>query len=136
MATQFVDRKSTYPNRYKITRADGSSEYVTLERADSPTVAGTPLNAATFNSMMTGFSETNHKHAATDIASGTISAARIPNISMSKGGTSATNGSDGLKNLLGAGPMILKEGVDYQYGDKLPDAGTPGRIFFLRKGAE
>lgn len=131
MAEQFVDRKSTYPNRYKITRADGSSEYVTLERADSPTVVGTPLNAATFNGMMSGFSESGHKHAAGDVTSGTFAAARIPTISMSKGGTSATNGSDGLKNLLAAGPMILSS---EQYGDTLPDPGTVGRIFFLKKG--
>lgn len=52
MAEQFVDRKSTYPNRYKVTREDGSVEYVTLERADEPTVAGTPLNADTFNDIL------------------------------------------------------------------------------------
>jgi hypothetical protein len=129
---EFVDRKSTYHNRYKITKADGTSEYVTIERADEPTVAGTPLNAATFNAMMDGFSKTGHSHAAADIASGTFAAARIPNISMSKGGTGATNGSDGLKNLLAAGPMILKEGTGYQYGDTLPSPGTKGRIFFKK----
>ena len=133
MAEQFVDRKSTYPNRYKITKSDGTSEYVTIERADSPTVVGTPLNAATFNAMMEGFSETGHGHAASDITSGTFSTARIPNISMSKGGTGATNGSDGLKNLLAAGPMILKEGTGYQYGDTLPSPGIKGRIFYKKK---
>jgi hypothetical protein len=45
----FQDRVPTYPNRYKITREDGSSEYVTLKRADNPTVEGTPLNADTLN---------------------------------------------------------------------------------------
>lgn len=129
---EFVDRKSTYPNRYKITKADGTSEYVTIERADEPTVAGTPLNAETFNAMMDGFSKTGHAHTAADITSGTFSTARIPNISMSKGGTGATNGSDGLKNLLAAGPMILKEGEGYQYGDTLPSPGTKGRIFFKK----
>jgi hypothetical protein len=49
MAEKFVDRQSAYPNRYKITRADGSTEYITLERADEPVVVGTPLNAETFN---------------------------------------------------------------------------------------
>lgn len=130
MAEKFVDRQSAYPNRYKITRAEGSVEYVTLERADEPTVAGTPLNADTFNKIMSEFSKTGHGHAASDITSGTFSTERIPNISMSKGGTGATNGSDGLKNLLAAGPMILS---DHQKGDTLPDAGIPGRIFFLRK---
>ena len=51
MAITFTDRVSTYPNRYKLTDAEGNEQYVTLERADEPTVLGTPLNAATFNSM-------------------------------------------------------------------------------------
>lgn len=46
---QFSDRQSTYPNRYKMIAADGRVTYVTLERADEPTVLGTPLNANTFN---------------------------------------------------------------------------------------
>lgn len=49
MSVNFVDRVSTYPNRYKVTREDGTTEYLTLERADEPTVVGTPLNATTFN---------------------------------------------------------------------------------------
>lgn len=50
MSVEFQDRVSTYPNRYKVTKPDGTSEYVTLERADEPTTVGTPLNAAVFNS--------------------------------------------------------------------------------------
>ena len=92
MAEQFVDRQSTKPNRYKITRDDGSIEYVTLERADEPTVAGTPLNASVFNGIV---NELKNK---------------IPN----------------------DGPIVLKEGVDYHYGDTLPSAGTPGRLFFKK----
>lgn len=46
-----VDRVSTYPGRVKITKADGTSEYVTWERADQPTVAGTPINKALFDSI-------------------------------------------------------------------------------------
>lgn len=42
------DRIPTQPNRVKITKSDGSSEYVTWERADEPTQEGTPLNKATF----------------------------------------------------------------------------------------
>lgn len=130
MAEQFTDRQSAYPNRYKITRADGTFEFVTLERADEPTVAGTPLNAETFNTMLAGLSETGHKHAASDINSGTLNISRIPTITLKKGGTGATDGATGLKNLLAAGPMIL---TDLHYGDILPDPGTPGRIFFLKK---
>ena len=42
-----IDRVPTLPGRTKITKADGSTEYVTIERADEPTQAGTPLNKAT-----------------------------------------------------------------------------------------
>ena len=49
MSFNFVDRVSTYPNRYKVTKEDGTIEYLTLERADEPTVVGTLLNAETFN---------------------------------------------------------------------------------------
>lgn len=52
MAFVFVDRESTYPNKYKVTRDDGSTYYVLLERADEPVVEGTPLNAETFQAMM------------------------------------------------------------------------------------
>ena len=49
----FVDRKPTRPNRYKITPENGGTPYyVTLERADEPTVEGTPLNAASLNSLL------------------------------------------------------------------------------------
>ena len=46
------DRVSTYPGRVKLTRADGSSEYVTIERADAPTQEGTPINKALFDSIL------------------------------------------------------------------------------------
>lgn len=49
---EVVDRVPTYPNRIKITRSDGSSEYVTWERADEPTVEGTPINKALFDSIL------------------------------------------------------------------------------------
>lgn len=45
------DRVSTYPGRMKLTRADDSVEYVTLERADAPTQEGTPINKALFDSI-------------------------------------------------------------------------------------
>ena len=41
------DRVAQNPNRMKITYADGSIEYVTIERADNPTQEGTPLNKGT-----------------------------------------------------------------------------------------
>ena len=49
----FVDRKPTRPNRYKVTPENGGTPYyVTIERADDPTVEGTPINAATLNALL------------------------------------------------------------------------------------
>jgi len=48
----FVDRKPTRPNRYKVTPENGTPYYVTLERADEPTVEGTPLNAEVLNNLL------------------------------------------------------------------------------------
>lgn len=50
-------------------------------------------------------------------------------VPIAKGGTGATDGSAGLANLLAAGNMVLSA---YQYGDNLPAAGTPGRLFFKK----
>lgn len=45
------DRQSKNPGRVKITLDDGTVMFGTIERADEPTVAGTPLNKNTlFNS--------------------------------------------------------------------------------------
>lgn len=52
MSITFVDRESVYPNRYLVTPENGDSYYLTLERADEPTVGGTPLNAETFNQLI------------------------------------------------------------------------------------
>ena len=51
MATNWQDRRPTYPNRYKVTMEDGSVQYITLERADEPTVEGTPINAENLNAL-------------------------------------------------------------------------------------
>ena len=45
------DRVPTYPGRVKLTKSDGTSEYVTIERADAPTQEGTPINKALFDSI-------------------------------------------------------------------------------------
>lgn len=47
----FVDRQAKYPNRWTIIHADGSSEIVTFVRNDEPIVEGTPMNAATLNTL-------------------------------------------------------------------------------------
>lgn len=196
---EFVDRQSTYPNRYKITRADGSTEFVTLERADEPTVAGTPLNAETFNSLFADLGNGGpenvflvnvsmgatssdlvadktyteiqaaygaqkvvrlthmgkeygiHSKAALKyhfypvaITSLTVNTLVVDSnntwsfetvelspsvVAMTAGGTGATDGATGLKNLFAAGATVLSS---HQYGDTLPAAGIPGRIFFKK----
>lgn len=52
MSFVFQDRESAYPNRYLVTKDDGTNYYIVLERADEPVVVGTPLNAETFNAMI------------------------------------------------------------------------------------
>lgn len=51
MATNWLDRVPTYPGRWKITKSNGTYEYVTMERADEPTVEGTPINAENLNAL-------------------------------------------------------------------------------------
>lgn len=46
-----VDREPTYPGRVRLEKEDGSVEFVTLKRADEPTVEGTPINKALFDSI-------------------------------------------------------------------------------------
>lgn len=56
---EVVDRVPSQPGRYKMTMPDGSTQYVTLERADEPTVVGTPLNKALFDSIQDDLDELN-----------------------------------------------------------------------------
>ncbi len=52
MAIKFVDRVPTRPGRIKITPEDGSAVwYGVMERADEPSVEGTPINAANLNAL-------------------------------------------------------------------------------------
>lgn len=46
-----LDRVPTRAGRIKITHDDGTSEYVTIERADEPVEIGTPINKALFDSI-------------------------------------------------------------------------------------
>lgn len=50
-------------------------------------------------------------------------------VPIASGGTGASNGATALANLFGAGYTVLSS---YQYGDTLPEPGTPGRIFFKK----
>lgn len=170
MSEKFVDRKSTYPNRYKITKADGTVEYVTLERADQPTVAGTPLNAETFNKVVNEIDGKLSKTGGT-MSGGLVTPLvdiRDPNYPQLVFGDAdsatglvyqnANTGEIGFRQmgansnlfddlvmsapsqtLSGASRYVLYNSRDaivlrngIHYGDELPPAGVPGRIFFKK----
>lgn len=48
----FKNRISTYPGRIKLTPVEGQEDIYIMERADEPLDEGTPLNKATFNSIV------------------------------------------------------------------------------------
>ena len=50
-------------------------------------------------------------------------------VPLAKGGTNASNGATGLKNLLAAGQTVLSSN---QYGTSLPSSAPAGTIFFLK----
>ena len=50
-------------------------------------------------------------------------------VPIANGGTNASDGATGLKNLFAEGITVLSS---YQYGDTLPNAGNVGRIFFKK----
>lgn len=119
----FTDRVSAYPNRYILTDADGNASYVVLERADEPIAVGTPLNAETFNAMLAEFinMETLNARVAEFINAETFNA-KVAELIPASGGTMTGN--------LGVKGLTLTADVDY--GDTLPPAGTPGRLFFKK----
>ena len=54
----FLDRQPTKAGRRKITYEDGTSEFVTVEMADEPTIEGTALNREAFMALQ-GFCATD-----------------------------------------------------------------------------
>lgn len=50
--TIFKDRVPLYPGRITLTPVEGKTNTYTMERADEPTEDGTPLDKATFNSII------------------------------------------------------------------------------------
>ena len=50
-------------------------------------------------------------------------------VPIANGGTNASDGATGLKNLFASGATVLSS---HQYGDPLPAAGTVGWIFFKK----
>lgn len=99
----------------------------------------------TIDGQITEIKNSTHVHSADDITSGTLNADRLPSIPadklpqtptdklpvvpIAKGGTNASNGQDGLKNLLASGAMILSAN---QYGTAFPSNPVKGQVFFLK----
>ena len=54
----FIDRQTKFPNRVLITPETGEPFYATVTRADEPTVAGTPINAAALNQLVNKYGDT------------------------------------------------------------------------------
>lgn len=51
MEIKWVDRVATHPGRVQLTPVVGQTNIYDMERADEPTVVGTPVNAANLNAM-------------------------------------------------------------------------------------
>lgn len=99
----FIDRESMRPGRYKVTTDAGESYFIKLERADEPTVVGTPLNAETFRQIGADI-ENDISVAVTGlrnaIANGTLVAAKATNATnaaWATNATSATNAANATK---------------------------------------
>lgn len=81
------DRIPTQPGRVKITHSNGTTEYVTWERADEPTQEGTPINKASLFTDATG-----NRYGLTDAtpAQGFAQLVKEWNVSVSKSGWSSS----------------------------------------------
>lgn len=73
---EVIDRVSTYPNKFTITKDDGTSFDAEIVRADQPTQQGTVINRALFNTIsnsMVGLSPNNHASPTTEYGVATSS---------------------------------------------------------------
>lgn len=74
-----------------------------------------------------GASATGHKHAASDITSGTVSSSRLPTVPLTKGGTGAKT-ADAARSNLDAAPSYVYSQTDITAGTT--ELGT-GRLYFV-----
>lgn len=91
----FLDRIPTQAGRRKITHADGTSEFVTVEMADEPSVEGTPLNREAFMNVQ-GFSSED----TTISTSGNVTTVTITHSDGGKTVTTITKNSDTLTTVV------------------------------------
>lgn len=104
--------------------SDGSGNVAasgTITNAELESLYGISGN---IQSQLNSKASADHTHAA-----GSIGQNDLPLVPMWKGGTEATDGASGLKNLFAAGATILSQ---HQYGTQFPDPSIPGRIFFKK----
>jgi hypothetical protein len=105
--------------------ASGSSSTIKI---NNKTYVLATDNITLDSTTLTDLAPKKHEHNASDVTDGTLPVTR--------GGTGAGNGKDGLKNLLAAGPMILSTN---QYGTsakfeamKEENNAVVGQIFFVK----
>lgn len=85
------DRQSAKPGRIKLTFDDGTVKYATLERADEPSVVGSPLNKNTL------FNSANSERFACNLPSEAFSLlTQEPVVAVPASGWSASADADGF----------------------------------------
>ena len=94
-----------------------TAEQIGADARGSAAAVQTKLDAHTANK--------NNPHQVTAEQIGALSGI----VPLTNGGTGATDGATGLKNLFAAGTTVLSSN---QYGDTLPDASTVGQLFFKK----
>ena len=94
-----------------------TAEQIGADASGSAAAVQTKLDAHTANK--------NNPHQVTAEQIGALSGI----VPLTNGGTGATDGATGLKNLFAAGTTVLSSN---QYGDTLPDTSTVGQLFFKK----
>ena len=94
-----------------------TAEQVGADASGSAAAVQTKLDTHTANK--------NNPHQVTAEQIGALSGI----VPLTNGGTGASDGATGLKNLFAAGTTVLSSN---QYGDTLPDASTVGQLFFKK----
>lgn len=134
MAISWLNRVPTYPNRYKLTKSDGSYEYVTLTRADEPSVEGTPLNAENLNAMQGEISDavTAANNAQTKANSAYTTASNAATAAANAQGTAngAKNTADTANNNIN---KLITDITAIKYVTSLPSNPDATTLYLIKK---